>query len=206
MTTTFDRELYGFRFAETRRGDSLQVIAARELGDAARWTELISYNNLVPPFITDDPTLAGDGVLLTGEHLLVPAPSPVVTTTTDPDKVFETDIKLGAGGEIMTANGDFAVVSGTANLVQAIKNRVDTEAGDLIFHPDYGSKVRRLIGAVNGPTASLLAAQYAKSAVQADSRINKVTKATAEVSGDVVSVTIEAEAISGRTIEVTATP
>lgn len=206
MTTVFDRELYGFRFVETQRGDSLQLIAARELGDAGRWTELVSYNELVPPFITDDPALAGDGVILTGSQILVPAPAPVVTTTTNPDEVFQADVKLSADGEIMVDGGDLAVVSGTKNLVQAIKCRVETERGELIYHPEYGSNIRRMVGVVNGPTAALLAGQYAKSAVQADPRINTVTNATAEVSGDSVSVTIEAEAIAGRIIEVTATP
>lgn len=206
MTTQFDRELYGFRFADTERGDSLQLIAARELGDASRWAELISYNNLVPPFITDDPLLAGPGVVLTGTQILVPAPSPVVTTTTDPDAVFEQDIRLASDGELLVDGGDFAVIAGTANLVQAVRNRVQTDRGDLIYHPEYGSNIRRITGTVNGPTAGLLASQYAKSAVQADPRINRITRAEASVDGDVVSVTVEAEAISGRVIEITVTP
>lgn len=206
MTTQFDRELYGFRFANTERGDTLQVLAARELGDASRWPELISYNKLVPPFITDDPELAGPGVVLTGRQILVPAPSPVVTTTTDPDAVFEKDIRLSSDGQILVEGGDFAVVSGAANLVQSVKNRVQTERGELIYHPEYGSNVRRMIGVVNGPTAGLLASQYAKSAVQSDPRINRVTNASASVDGDVVSVTVEAEAIAGRIIEITVAP
>ena len=206
MTTQFDRELYGFRFANTERGDTLQVLAARELGDASRWPELISYNKLVPPFITDDPELAGPGVVLTGRQILVPAPSPVVTTTTDPDAVFEKDIRLSSDGQILVEGGDFAVVSGAANLVQSVKNRVHTERGELIYHPEYGSNVRRMIGVVNGPTAGLLASQYAKYAVQSDPRINRVTNASASVDGDVVSVTVEAEAIAGRIIEITVVP
>lgn len=206
MTTEFDRDLYGYRFAETVRGDTLQAIAARELGDAARWTDLVSYNNLVPPFITDEPSEAGPGVVLTGEQILVPAPAPAVNSTTDPDKVFEIDIQVSADGELLASGGDFSTVGGPNNLVQAIKHRIETERGELIFHQDYGSDIRRLIGAVNGPTASTLAAQYAKAAVQSDPRINSVTSATASVSGDVVSVTIEAEAISGRVIDVTASP
>lgn len=206
MTTQFDRELVGFRFAETQRGDSLQLIAARELGDASRWVELISYNNLVPPFITDDPGLADPGVLLTGRQLLVPAPSPVATATIDPDKVFEIDVKLTANGSIETAGGDLSTVSGVPNLVQALRNRISTETGELIYHPDYGTKIRRVMGVVNGPTAALLAAQYGREGVLGDPRIQKINKADAEVSADVVRVTIEAETISGRRVEVTATP
>lgn len=206
MTTQFDRELYGFRFAETFRGDSLQTIAARELGDASRWTELISYNKLAPPFITDDKNAAGPGVLLTGAQLLVPAPAPVVSSTIDPDLVFESDIRLGADGEVATSGGDFDIVSGAPNLVQALQNVIKTDKGDLIYHPEYGADIRRLIGVTNGPTASLIAARYAKSAIEADARINKVDLSQAVASGDVLNVTVEAEAVSGRKIEITAAP
>lgn len=205
MTTEFDRELTGFRFAETRRGDSLQTIAARELGDASLWTDLIAFNDLVPPFITDDIAESGPGVLLTGDRILVPAPSPVVSSTTDPERVFETDIRLEPSGAIACESGDFAVVSGSKNLVQALRNRIGTETGELIFHLDYGSRIRRLIGAVNGPTATLLAAQYARAAVLSDPRVSKITAATAQADGDKISVEIEAEAVSGRPIQVSAT-
>lgn len=205
MTTAYQRPLYGFRFVEIRRGDTLQAIAARELGDAGRWVDLIAYNNLVPPFVTSDQSEARDGVLLAGSLIRVPAPVPVVTSTTDPEKVFEVDILLERG-ELATKDGDFDVASGRVNLHQSIKNRIDTERGELIFHTEYGSRVRQLIGAVNGPTASLLAAEYARSAVLADSRINQVTRATAEVVGDVINVSVEAEPIVGRVIVVDATP
>lgn len=205
MTTQFDRPLYGYRFVDTNVGDSLQTIAARELGDANRWTDLIAYNRLVPPFITDDPTQAGPGVVLTGKQILVPAPQPIVSTT-NPDLVFGVDIKLGPSGQIMTDGADFAVVSGRDNLVQALENRVETERGDLIYHPDYGCDVRRIVGVVNGPTASLLAAQYAKSAIEADPRISSVTKSSAQVIGDEINVTAVAETVAGRQVLVSAAP
>jgi len=206
MTTQFDRPLYGFRFVETQFGDSLQLIAARELGDASRWVDLINYNKLIPPFITDDPAEVKPGVLLSGTQLLVPAPSPIVSTTTDPEKVFESDIQLSPTGALMTDGSDFSVVAGRPNLKQALKNRIETDRGDLIYHPQYGCDVRRLVGVVNGPTASLLGAQAAKTAVKQDPRINLVTKATAEVIGDVINVSVEAETVVGRTVEVTASP
>ena len=87
MTTIFDNALTGYRFADTRRGDTLQLISYRELGDASLWTQLIAYNKLVYPFITDDPTQVQPGVLLTGSQILVPAPVPVISSTTDPAKV-----------------------------------------------------------------------------------------------------------------------
>lgn len=206
MSTEFDRELTGFRFIETRRGDSLQVIAARELGDGSRWTELVAYNNLVPPFLVDDEALAGPGVIVTGASILAPAPTPVASSTIDPEAVFGTDMRLDKRGGLLTANGDFVVVSGRANLSQALKNRVETRQGELVFHKNYGSKIRRLLGTVGGPTRALLAAQYAKSAVQRDPRVSKVENAIGTVDGDAVRVDLDAIPVTGKVVPISAAP
>lgn len=206
MTIAYQKPLYGFRFAEIQRGDTLQAIAAREMGDAARWHDLIVYNNLRPPYITDNTASTAAGVLRAGALIRLPAPVPVVTTTTEADRVFERDVELRLGRLEPDESGDFAVISGVANLGQALRHRVETERGELVFHTDYGSLVRRLIGAINGPTASLLAAEYAKSAVQGDARVKRVTKATAEVIGDTINVSVELEPIVGRAIRLDATP
>jgi len=201
MTTMFDRPLSGYRFVQTLRGDTLQRIAAREIGDAAQWYTLIAINGLVPPYITDDPAQVKAGVLLSGDAIKVPAPVSVASPTTDATDVFGTDVEL-RNGALATANGDFALVSGRANLHQALSNRLDTERGDLLFHRDYGSLHRRLIGTVNGPTAGLLAAQYAKSALQADPRVRSITNSSATVSGDAVAVSVEVQPITGQTMQV----
>jgi phage baseplate assembly protein W len=200
MSTQFDRQLIGFRFVETRFGDTLQRIAAREMGDANRWAELIEYNNLLPPFITDNAAEAGPNVLLTGRQMIVPAPVAVVSTTTDPDEVFEADIQLGSYGELMTDGVDFVVVSGRKNLCQALTIRFSTDRQELMYHPEYGCDVRRLVGRVNGPTASILAAQAVRSAALRDPRVSRVLSATAEVIGDVINVVAEAETVAGRSV------
>lgn len=202
MTTPFSRPLYGFRFVEVRIGDTLQDIAARELGSAGRWHELITYNNLTPPFISDNPALASETVKVPGELILVPAPTPAVSSTTNPEEVFGRDIDL-TGGVFSVDKGDFAIVSGRANLRQAIKHRVDTDRGELVFHLAYGSMVRRMLGAVGGPTAAQLAAEYSRAAVQGDPRVRQVISAEAEVVGDAVNVTVVAEPIAGQSVEVT---
>lgn len=204
MTTPFDRPLVGFRFVEVRRGDTLQAIAAREMGDATRWHEIISYNRLVPPYVTDDEAEAGPGVVLAGGMLMVPAPA-AVTVATDPEQVFERDAELRSGQLVVGDDGDLRVVSGRDNLRQAIRNRIETDRGEIIFHPAYGSQIRQLLGTVNGPTAGLLAAQYARTAVESDPRIQRVTQSVAEVAGDVVRVSVEAEPIVGRPVDAAAT-
>lgn len=199
MATIFDRELTGFRYTEVLFEDTLQSIAARELGDAARWVELISYNKLVPPFIVQDPLQAKAGVLVPGALILVPAPS-AETETPQPDNIFETDILLASDGDLSTAGGDLASVSGPDNLVQALRNRLATDRGELVFHQTYGASLRRLIGVVNGPTASLLASKYAGSSVEADPRVSRLIYSNATASGDSISVDVKAEAVSGRVV------
>lgn len=191
----------GFRFAEVQRDDTLQKIAARELGGAARWPELVSFNSLRPPFIAE---VAGPGVLAFGDYLKVPASTTQVDAETSPDEVFGRDVAL-TDGQIDVIDGDFVVAGGRDNLRQALRHRMDTDAGELMYHPGYGSEVRRILGTITGPTASLLAAQYARSAILADARVSDVTQAVAKASGDTIAVSIEAVPVTGKAVDASAT-
>lgn len=205
MSTVFDKPLDGYRFVDTQRGDTLQKIAARELGDAAQWGNLIAFNNLVPPYLTDDPDAVVPGVLLTGSQILVPAGAPVIETTTDPAQVFDIDLLL-TGGQLSAVNGDFATVSGRANLAQALKNNVETDRGSLLWHTTYGSLCRATIGAINGPTQAQVCAAYAKASLLLDSRVSAVDKAVATIVGDQMDLALEVIPIVGRPIQITASP
>lgn len=205
MSTVFDKPLNGYRFVDTYFGDTLQKIAARELGDAAQWGTLISYNNLVPPYLTDDPMQVAPGVLLTGSAILVPAGAPVISTTTDPNKVFETDLDL-TKGLLSGANGDFAVVSGRDNFRQALKHNIETPQGQLLWHTWYGSLCSRMVGAVNGPTQALLTEKYAAASLKTDPRVSDVTKAIATISGDSLTIQIEVMPVVGRPLQLTVSP
>jgi phage baseplate assembly protein W len=199
--TIFDNALTGYRFVDTRHGDTLQVIAYRELGDATQWPLLIAYNKLVYPFITDDPAQATAGVVLTGSQILVPAPVPVIQSTTDPAKVFEVDAALDVNGLLQAdENGDLAVVSGVDNLDQALSNRVETDNGELIWHPEYGTLVRQLLGSINGPNAGLLAANYNSAAVLLDPRVQSVDKSVVNIAVDSIDVEMEVLPIVGRSV------
>lgn len=199
----FDKVLTGYRYAETQRGDTLPIIAARELGDANRWPELAWINDLIPPFVTDDHDLARPRVLLTGQSLLVPAPT-AQTAIGDPDpaRLFDTDCVLSRG-LLEADNGDFAVVSGLDNLRQQIVHRVITERGDMLWHPRYGCLVRRLIGVVNGSAAGILAAKYVEATIKQDLRVKRVNQVTAKMEGDTLRIEAEFEPIAGRTIDFT---
>jgi phage baseplate assembly protein W len=197
MTTPFDRPLNGYRFVQTQHGDTLPKIAARELGDAGRWAELIVLNGMSYPYLTDDSAKVAPGVLLTGGLITVPAATPGAATN-NPDAVFGQDILLTTGG-FSFQDGDFAVVSGLDNLNQALTNALDTDQGELIYHTSYGSLVRLVVGGKNDQTDILLAADYAKSTVMADPRISSVASSTGTALGNAVSVAVDAVTIEGST-------
>lgn len=196
-----NRPLTGFRLVEVQFGDTLQKIAARELGDASRWRDLITINSLSYPYLTGDPNVAGDRVKLYGSLIAVPSASASIGADIDPAAVFKTDIKM-SDGILLTDGSDFVTVTGRDNYKQAIKNRIDTEQGELIYHLPYGCGVKKMLGTVNGPTRALLAAQYVKSAVQADPRTASVNSSTGAVSGDAIVVNTEAVPIAGAPISV----
>lgn len=198
----FDRALTGYRYAEILHGDTLQRIAFRELGDATRWAELAWINDLIPPYITDDPIQASARVLLSGGALVVPGTKEIASAEIDPYRVFEADCLVNKGLLEADDAGDFAVVGGRENLKQQLEHRIATDKGALLYHPEYGCSVRRLLGVVNGPTAALLGREYVRSALLSDFRVAEVTRSVAEVNGDRLSVDAEVQPISGRPVDI----
>jgi phage baseplate assembly protein W len=199
----FEREVPGIRLVQPHRGDNLQAVAARELGDANRWPELVWLNALKPPYLTDDPLAVTPGVVLTGGFIRVPAPGGSSVTEPDDDgQAFERDCVLVGKALVVDDGGDLAVIAGTPNLKQQLQHRINTPRGQLQRHPEYGCRIWSLLGTVNGPTAGKLGAEYVKSALRSDYRVSRVASAVAEVVGDSVRVTARAEAIAGDSVGV----
>lgn len=199
----FERELPSYRLAQTAHGDTLQTVAAREMGDANRWPELAWINELVYPYLTDDESQVTRGVVLNGTLIKVPAPAGVYTDDAESGQVYERDCELKNKRLLDDGKGDFSVVSGTKNLSQQLKHRVVTPRGQARRHPEYGCMVWLLQGTVNGPTANALAAQYVKAALKADYRVANVTSSKAEMVGDAIRITASAEAIAGGKVDIT---
>lgn len=196
--------LTGYRRVSTRLHDTLQAIASRELGNAARWYELAELNGLVPPFITDDEALAGPKVLLAGQDIQVPAsaaPATGVSRDSEAD-ILGTDVLLVDGRMVLDANGDLATVSGTANMVQAINHVIVTTPSDLPYHPLYGTGVRTLIGDEAGPVTDRLAASMVRRGIQADPRITRTVDMKASVVGDHIPVTGTAMTVDNKLVTV----
>lgn len=198
----FERPLPSYRLAEINFGDDLQAVAAREMGDANRWPELVWLNALSHPFITSDPRQAGPGVLLAGALIKIPAPAGVYTDDAERGQVYERDCAMRNRLLSVDESGDLAVVTGADNLRQQLQHRLDTPRGQARRHPEYGNLQYRLKGKVAGPAAARLAAEYVKSALKADYRVARVAYSTAEVQGDTTRVTARAVAITGAVVDV----
>lgn len=198
----FDRQMPRYRLVETHQGDDLQTVAARELGDANRWPELVWLNSLTHPYITPDPRQAGPGVLLAGALIKVPAPAGLSIESAERGQVYERDCALTDKLLTDDGSGDLAVFAGAANLRQQLQHRVNTPRGQARRHPEYGCLIWRLVGTVNGPTAALMGAEYVKGALQAEYRVAKVDYVRAEVLGDAVRIQARAVAIDGGVVDV----
>jgi phage baseplate assembly protein W len=176
-------------------------VAAREMGDANRWAELVWINRLTPPYITTDERQAGPTVLLAGALIKVPAPAGLADESAERGQVYERDCALQNKRLRSDGNGDFAVFAGADNLRQQLQHRVATPRGQARRHPEYGCLVYRLQGTVNGPTAAMLGAEYVKAALQADYRVSSVDSARADVTGDAVRIQARAVAIDGGVVD-----
>ena len=201
--SVFEQAFPNFRLVNTNRGDSLQAIASREMGDSNRWVELVWLNDLSHPYITDDALLERTGVILSGGQIKVPAPGGFE----DPDQSGNDDVYASdmiMKGKLLTddGSGDFAVVSGVKNLKQQLSHRITTPMGQALRHPDYGCKIYRLIGTMNGPTAAILGAEYVRSSLLADYRVNSVPSSKATVIGDAVRIDATAEAVTGDSLKI----
>lgn len=197
----FERPVPTYRLAETHWDDELQTVAARELGDANRWPELVWINSLVHPYITNDERLVGSSVLLAGSFIKVPAPVGVWTDDAESGQVFERDCAMD--GRLLSDDGfgDILVMSGADNLRQQLQHRIDTPRGQARRNPEYGCLVHRLKGTVNGPTSALMAAEYVKAAVKADYRVSRVESSVGVVVGDAIQVTARAVAVEGSVVD-----
>jgi phage baseplate assembly protein W len=198
----FDQPLPSYRLVETYYADDLEAVAARYMGDANRWSELVWINNLVPPYITDDPDMVAAGVLLSGSFIKVPAATGFWTDQAETGQVYERDIAMANRQLQIDGGGDFSVVAGVDNLRQQLKNRIATPSGQLRRHQDYGCKIYRLRGAKNTPTANKLGADYVKASLLGDYRVSSVDNVVATLSGDVINVQARAIAIEGSAVDI----
>lgn len=184
----------GWRVVQTVRSDTLAAVALREMGDASRWPEIAWLNDLLPPYITDvadHPTVLAGRAVASGGVLKIPSSGEASGGVT-PAESFGTDCRLEQGGLALTPLGDIDVMTGVANLRQALEMRLAAHVGGLMFHPRYGNNAHRIKGQRNTPNAQLLALRYCEECLLGDPRVVAVKDGVAEASGDAILVSVTA--------------
>lgn len=136
------------------RGDTIERIASRYLGTSDRMLEIITLNNLEPPYIDPTGTSTSYRVKNPGSKLLIPQftntqfqnennvdarPSSLTKGLSAIDKYFGIDFKLSKDFDLVFNNrGDLEYVFGLANAAQSLAIKVNLEKGSLPVYPDLG--------------------------------------------------------------------
>ena len=164
--------------------ETLESVAARYLGDATRWIEIVALNKLKPPYVSDT---SGDGVLTPGTQYLLPGSAPVNRnqstvvnnrlanqglSLTDKQKAYGIDLRVDSNFDLVVNNrGDLDLTAGFDNIIQAIQLKLGYERGSLLYHPEVG------VGLYIGNKDEVLIDELAfsiKQTILADSRFGAI--------------------------------
>lgn len=157
-------------------GETLQAIAARELGDASRWKELAEINGLSWPFLDFTGIPQPGRVLTTGDELRLPFPVEAPALEDDPV------------GRDLNPFGGNDLVGGAVNLVEALNRRMRTPLGWIPWRPDYGSRLYLFAGRPLDIVTALDARFEAARTLLSDPRVLGIESLAVHASGDVLSV------------------
>jgi phage baseplate assembly protein W len=204
-----------------RYGETLQSIAAKEMGDATSWTDIAKYNGLSYPYIVDtvDQKMNNMEHLVTaGDTLVIPVE--VELTEDLAQKLNQQDRdalgRLALGQDLSmidfppvyqnrgtqenimqlgsNGKGDLSTVYGVNNIKQIVIAHLLTAKGSLILHPEYGSNLNELFVQGTIPNSKLVDDEISK-AILSDSRITKAEKQSSTLNGSTYSsswsITIE---------------
>lgn len=199
-------EYQGQKEYAVQEGDTLQAIAARELGDGALWYDIALVNGLVSPYVSP---AGGPGVATVGDVIVVPtlAPNPSTSVAsarqgTEPSAdLMGTDLRLvpSSGArpgrplvDLAVDEGtlrDFLAIEGFANYEQALQMRLWTERGSMPTSPNYG--VRRIVG-YGEAAADLTVLQLGiRETLLADSRTRQVGRIQVAAEDDALTVDVD---------------
>lgn len=194
------------------KGDTIQGVSNRYLGETSFWRSIVDYNKLEHPYIVDSISekLKNPERLLTiGDTIIIPIEQNLMgqnvheLNTGDKDKIMELSLGSdlsGMGGDKLyqqqgnrdevfeltaSSKGDIALAKGIDNVKQAIIARLITRRGSLTNHPSYGSDLEELIGTpVNMMTLKLIDDEILRT-IKKDGRVTNVVKVKSNIDGEV---------------------
>jgi len=133
--------------------DTIQILATRELGDPDKFRDIVTLNNLKPPYIDE---AGGSGVLKPGDSILIPQVSKTESTgvkrnkeynitklLSEVEKQLGVDIRLDENNDLAVSNtGDLDLLAGMDNMSQAVLIKLHLEPGDLKRHLTIGTGLK----------------------------------------------------------------
>lgn len=157
-----------YKMYTVREGDTVQNIAQQTLGNMSAWQEIVNYNNLKYPYISDQTTehtaTAGDTIIIPREVTEEDLQN-VALKQQDVDVIAS--YALGRDLDLLRdprshsykerddtdeifsladKDRDLGTNYGHNNLIQAIIMRLSTKLGTMPLHPDYGTNLHSLLG------------------------------------------------------------
>ena len=197
-------------------GDTLERIAARYLGTSDRVLELITLNNLEPPYIDPTGSSTNYRILNPGDKILIPSfdadenvgvnnlnirESALTQNLSASEKLFGVDLKLDSDFSLIFNNrNDFELSYGRANAVQALAIKVNLEKGGLPVNPELG--INAGIGEKTKSTATEILRDI-KTTILQDSRFSGVDDLSVVRNGSILEMSIRAiAATTGQSVPV----
>ena len=114
------------------------------------------------------------------------------------EKLFGNDLKLAErsnGFDLLSGlRGDLALAQGNDNIIQALTLRLLVRKGELarLGLPEYGSRLHELIGSPNNTRTHIKLMAFARSALEQDPRVLKISSIQAKITErTVVTLSIE---------------
>jgi len=158
------------RLGTVRKGDTPMSFANRELGDYTAWREIVQLNGLEPPYFSNT---KGASLATPGQQIFLPPPNSTapLAPETGPVASYVTnylgvDQFLGPLNQPMLIwTGDYQIISGYRNLALSLGRRLQTTLGQLIYHPDFGSRIPPEVGNIASQDVEALLAAYTTSAL-----------------------------------------
>lgn len=197
----------GFTERVVGQGDTIQSLAAKHLGNARDWIDLVIANRLVAPYVTNGVKIPN--TVTVGDKIIVPitqsSKPPNVFTTGDSEagesqaeSFLGTDYELTKDGdrwgwEIDVAHGsvDAKMVSGIDCLGQGLASRLRTTKNENILYPDVG--IPRITGKTLVGDDTIETRFWVRNQLLSDPRIEKITNFSFEIINDalIMKVTVQ---------------